>query len=158
MTTSPRILRGFDVKVFGLFQSWLYTTPHVDGLVNKHGDLPYQDRCMRLWVLGKRLALPDLQNDSIDVLELQRWQEQIVHTNALDFVYDNTSKGDPLRSYLTHTCARAMNTFHDSTLEDRLPPELLRDIEEARFFKIEEEENSDGVADIETSAYHVKLS
>jgi hypothetical protein len=50
--------------MFGLFVQWLYTQL----LLDKYGQPAYQHQLIRLWVLAKRLSMPNLQNDSINTL------------------------------------------------------------------------------------------
>jgi len=64
----PKPLSGLDPKVFVLFIQWLYT----ESLLNKHNQPAYQDRLMQLWILGKKLNIPRLQNEAIDMLEERR--------------------------------------------------------------------------------------
>jgi hypothetical protein len=45
---SPELLKGINSKVFGLLQSWMYSTPNSSGLISTHGEPAYQDRLIRL--------------------------------------------------------------------------------------------------------------
>jgi len=150
---SPQILERTEPKVFGLFMSWLLRAPnHSAGLVSKHGEPAYQDRQMKLWMLGKFLRMPQLQNDAIDTLEARRRIDHVLQTKYLGYIYENTQKGDGLRNYVMHICSRGMGNFSEQIIQERFPSELMKEIEEARMFKTEEEQSLNM---IDTKGYHV---
>jgi len=97
--------------------------------------------------------MPQLQNDSIDALEARRRLEQVLQTKHLKFIYENTHQGDGLRDYVTHICSRELETFDAEMVQERFPRELVKEIEEARMFKMEEEQGK--LEGIDTKAYHV---
>lgn len=152
---SPKILQGVDPNVFGLLQNWIYSTPHSTGLTSQYGEPAYQDRLTKLWILAKQLALPQLQNDAIDALEARQELEGNIHTKLLEYIYEKTLKGDTLRKYMMHKCARSIASFSKDVVEERFPIELVREIEEAKALKIEEEEAN--AMELDITGYHVRL-
>lgn len=155
LATFPASLGECDPKVFGWFQNWLYSNPNASGLVSKLGGPPFQDRCMRLWILGKSLNIPELQNDAIDALEARRRHDGKIETNILRFVYANTVKGDGLRSYMIHICAGT--SFDEDVIRDKLPLSFINDMDESKPIKIEGEQTAADKVEVNTRLYHVNI-
>lgn len=136
----PKILQDVDVDVFGLFVQWSYT----QSLLYEKGQPAYQQRLLGLGVFAKRLRIPKLQNDAIEMLEARRKVDNgRIQAKAFDYVYKNTVKGDELRRYTVDVCLSS--TFSDET--SRLfPPELEKEIFNADLIKREEGEEGRGLA------------
>jgi len=147
---TPKLLADVDNDVFGLFVQWLYT----QSLLNKNSQPAYQHRSMALWVLAKRLQMPALQNDCLDVLEERRRMEGTIQTKTFAYVYANTAKGDPLRLYLVDVCCCLMETFQSQEVEELFPEEMRQEIAEAAAVK---SEDADGGIEIETTQYRVPV-
>lgn len=114
---------------------------------------------MALWILAKRLEMPELQNDAIDMLEMRRRMEGMVQEKTLGYVYSNTGKGDKLRLYLVDACCRS-----GGVVKERFPVEMMGEVEEVQGVKVEED---DGVEErfemememeVEMGKYHVPVS
>jgi hypothetical protein len=150
---TPEVLADVDVDVFGLFIQWLYT----QSLLNKNSQPAYQHRSMALWVLAKRLQMPVLQNDSLDVLEERRRMEGMIQTKTFAYVYANTAKGDPLRLYLVDVCSRLMETFPSEDVEELFPEEMREDVKEALAVKSGDAGGGEESFEIETTQYHVPV-
>jgi hypothetical protein len=153
ISATPEILADVDVDVFGLFVQWLYTL----SLLNKNSQPAYQHRSMALWVLAKRLQMPVLQNDSLDVLEERRRMEGTIQTKTFAYVYANTVKGDPLRLYLVDVCSRLMGTFPSEEVEQLFPDEMRQEIGEVTVAKAEDAGDGEERFEIETTQYHAPV-
>jgi hypothetical protein len=149
---TPELLKDVDLNVFGLFIQWLYT----QSLLNKHGQPAYQHRLIGLWVLGRILQMPAMQNDAIDMLEARRRLEQTIQIKSLDYVYKNTASGDGLRKYLVDVCTPIMHTFSPGIVKDLFPKEFLEEIAGAEFVKLEDGEREKDMEGREMSKYHVE--
>jgi hypothetical protein len=149
----PEVLADVDIDVFGLFIQWLYT----QSLLNKNSQPAYQHRSMALWVLAKRLEMPALQNDSLDVLEERRRIEGTIQTKTFAYVYANTVKGDPLRGYLVDVCSRLMGTFMSEEVEQLFPEDMREEIGEALAVKPKDAGGREKSFEIETTQYHVPV-
>lgn len=123
-TLKLRILADIDIDVFGLFVQWMYT----ESLLSENLEPAYQHQLMAVWILAKRLQIPKLQNDSIDMLEEQRQMEGGIQDKTFAYVYSNTVRGDTLRRYLVDACCRSATMFLAELVETRLPLEMVREI------------------------------
>ena len=83
---------------------WLYT----QSFLNKYGKSAYQNRLIGLWVLAKRLSMPQPQSNAIDALEERRGLEDCLQIKSLQFADQNTQAGDDLRLYVVDTCLPVM--------------------------------------------------
>ncbi|TVY87477.1 hypothetical protein LAWI1_G006831 [Lachnellula willkommii] len=90
-TLKLRILADIDIDTFGLFVQWMYT----ESLLDKNLEPAYQHRLMALWILAKRLQIPKLQNDSIDMLEERRQMEGGIQDKTSLMCIRIPSKGIP---------------------------------------------------------------
>jgi hypothetical protein len=118
------MLADVDVDVFCLFVQWMYE----DSLNNKYCQPAYQHRLMALWVLGKRLQIPSLQNDAIDMLEERRKLDQSIQKKTFRYVYANTTAGDTIRRYLVDVCYPIIDNFDQEEIKEFFPIEMLEDI------------------------------
>ncbi|KAH7418926.1 hypothetical protein BKA64DRAFT_751236 [Cadophora sp. MPI-SDFR-AT-0126] len=140
-------LEGVGLDVFGLFINWL----HMERVINKRGDPPFQQRTMGLWVLAKRLQMPRLANDAVNALEARRRKEDEIQTKAFHFVYDSTEDGDPLRRYIADVCLLFPPQISEEHKKERFPDELVQDIIVASFAdQIKPEDGG-----IDTARYHM---
>jgi hypothetical protein len=144
---NPDMLLDADFEVFGLLINWMY----MESLNNKQGQPAYQHRLMGLWVLAKRLNMPELQNASIDALEARRKiDSRTIQVKTFWHIYNNTVKGDMLRKYVVDVCVRSKGMFSQDTEDKRFPKELVSEIQDAELVKVESE---DDVFDM--AKYHV---
>jgi hypothetical protein len=148
------MLADIDVDVFCLFVQWMYK----DSLNNKYGQPAYQHRLMALWVLGKRLQIPSLQNDAIDMLEERRNIDESIQKKTFRYVYANTTPWDPIRRYLVDVCYPIIDDFGQEEIKEFFPIEMLEDI--CEMDKIKPKKNRVGMdMDVATGLsmekYHV---
>lgn len=149
---APGMLSDVDIDVFGLFVQWIYN----QSLLNKNGEAAYQHRLIGLWVLARRLLMPRLQNDAIDMLEQRRRQERRIQIKSFQYVYDNTDTHDKLRLYLINLCARSMEEFAQDEIKDFFPPKMVAEINEAVLVKFEHIDEGFELDRVNMTKYHVE--
>jgi len=145
--TTPEILEDMDYNIFSLFVQWLYT----ESLLNKRGEPAYQHRLIGLWVFGKILQMPKMQNDAIELLEARRTKHDgnTIQTRAFGFVYKHTAVDDGLRRYLVDVCASMMDALASEVKKGDFPKEMLQEIQDAKLVELED---GKGEPDLETGA------
>lgn len=152
-TATPAVLADVDVDVFGLLIQWIYTR----SLLNQIQQPAYQHRLMALWVLAKRLEMPELQNDAVDMLEQRRRIGESIQEKTFSFVYSNTVPGDKLRLYLVDTCCRCFGVCSE-LVKERFPDEMIDEVNEAQAVKLEGDDGVEQRFEMEMGKYHVPIS
>lgn len=107
-------------EAFGIFVNWLYT----QDIENNKGELPSCENLMNLWLLADLVLVPRLQNETIDKLDEARRLRGRLPSMLLARVYEHTTKGCPLRTYIIRTWPRKKIMLD----EDRYPRGLLVDL------------------------------
>ena len=62
----------------------------------------------QLWVLADKLLIPRLQNAAAQEIATQRFNSGKIPTWSLNYVYENTGRGSPLRRLFIRLCAPAL--------------------------------------------------
>ncbi|KAF8846521.1 hypothetical protein BDZ45DRAFT_682475 [Acephala macrosclerotiorum] len=114
-TTGIYTLEDTNVETFELFTEYLYSQKITLRFHNRDPDDDKDDineedhptKCgdqdnilVSLWVLTEKLMVYDLQNQIIEHMENVRNMCGTMRSDAFHFVYENTEKGSPLRSYV----------------------------------------------------------
>ena len=81
-----------------------------------------------LWVLAEKLLIPRLQNMRVDRLEGYRKATELVPTNSIVYVYQNTAQESPLRRFLVYACAGHLDPEAYKGIPERFPQEMLIDL------------------------------
>ncbi len=119
-------LEDIDHQVFDVFVQWVYTSD----IQKQGGKLPRGDLLIKLWVLADRLIAPKLQNMAICAIEHKAMNEdQVVRTDQLQYIYENTVPGSQLRRLIVDQCS---NLHHESfvigcSVQD-YPKDMLLDL------------------------------
>lgn len=101
---------------------WIYTqdidarAPDEGSFSEKEAEA-YEDNCLvQLWVLADRLLIGRLQNEVLRCIDERREKSKQIAIHTLNYIYENTPSGSPLRRFVVHYC-----TFLSSSkqLEDK---------------------------------------
>jgi hypothetical protein len=87
---------------------------------------------VQLWVLADKLLIPELQNLVIDKIDEIREVTETVPTSVLNYVYEKTSAGSPLRHWFFHQCTTQLEPEWFTEHPEHFPQEML--IELAAFW------------------------
>ena len=107
--------------VFSAFVSWIYTQKLEKDVVDtlRHRDLYF------FWIMADRFMVPRLQNQIMENLYLNGKGGHPAYTRSfLEYVYENTAKGSPLRKQLVEAFTRKSFLGKARILDD-WPPEIL---------------------------------
>ncbi|KXS94437.1 hypothetical protein AC578_3544 [Pseudocercospora eumusae] len=116
-----------EPETFDLFRRWLYTRelPPVGDPASRDG----WARLFKLWCFGARRNIPLLQNETMDTIS--RWMEETctIPTAGLCYVWENTTKGALLRTFLVKTMwARFKGAGSLIRSPERYSPEVMYDM------------------------------
>jgi hypothetical protein len=98
--TQSMVLEDVEEEIFALFVNWLYSQKVEDA----GEEIPDQDDLIRLWVLGQRLLVPKLQDQTIDALHKRSDEDWTAPTHMTKYIYDNTVEGSALRRWIVDQC------------------------------------------------------
>jgi len=110
-------------ETFGIFVNWLYT----QNIINEEGDSPSSSTCIRLWILADKILAPQLQNQALIHLEAARLSDEKskrLGSGIFQYVWDNTTKESPLRTYLVQVMIKKAKKG-DITYPEHYPHEML---------------------------------
>lgn len=114
-----------------LLVNWFYTQQlDIEGYGASSPEKRQEDMALcQLWVLADKLLVPQLQNQTIRTMVDLRVKTNIIPTLSLEYIWANTSPGNPLRRLLVHQCATLAPScyFNYST---RYPQEMLIELAE----------------------------
>ncbi|CZR51148.1 uncharacterized protein PAC_01023 [Phialocephala subalpina] len=121
-------LEDVGQKTVRLLIHWMYhqeldvgkTTSQTKSLTDK--------MLIELWVLADKLLIPPLQNSIVQELERQRKRFKATSTSCINYVYEKTAPGSPLRRLFVSWCAWnvARSRFEDRP--EHFPKEMLLDL------------------------------
>ncbi|PVH85663.1 hypothetical protein DL98DRAFT_605229 [Cadophora sp. DSE1049] len=82
-------------------------------------------KLIRLWVLADKLLIPRLQN--VTIIKLTEMEKAFNKTpvGCLNYIYNNTAAGSPLRLLLLHQCACLMDPKSFLKAEAEFPKSML---------------------------------
>jgi hypothetical protein len=90
-------------EVFELFFTWLDT-----GRVKVPDGVELQDaylRLLKLYVFGDKYIIPRLKNDTMETFfssVFEAWRRDFPNAECIDYLFENTPEGSPMRRLLTH--------------------------------------------------------
>ncbi|PLB45789.1 hypothetical protein P170DRAFT_428976 [Aspergillus steynii IBT 23096] len=124
--TNPVPLPNEDPDLFGDLISWLYR-----GTLSQY--LVAQDSAFflfRLWILGARFEMPGLQNYVIShfLVVMNTQPGGVYDKEKIDYVYDNTQPGSPLRRLAVDMWARNGSQAGFPELLHSMPHAFLGDL------------------------------
>ncbi|TVY50522.1 hypothetical protein LCER1_G005361 [Lachnellula cervina] len=132
-----------------LFVHWLY----FQQLLDRDDWEPSEDEdenldlpLIQLYMLADKLLIPRLQNTIIQVMHQHVRENTLTSINALDYVYENTKMGSLLRRFILDLCACYMDPEHYSTNPEKVPKQMLLELDAAYAtkFKVVEAEKGMG--------------
>lgn len=88
-----------------IFFYWLYKRTLYEPAQDAEVPLTFE-QIVGTYVFGDAHRIPELRNAAMDVLGQKRSQTTAFPTDILEFVYNNTLPGCPLRKYLVHDAVR----------------------------------------------------
>lgn len=122
-------LENVDEGTFALFTEFLYT-----GTVDSRAAVAVCDsKLPRLWVLAEKFLLPALQNRAMDLIRVGLDEHRHILTDCLDWVYENTPVGSPLREVFVWQVGLEIDPDIFALEPDMFPVPFL--LELARFFR-----------------------
>ena len=109
-------------RVFSVFVNWIYSQKlEEEDIEDLDSDAQFQ-----LWILADRLLVPKLQNATMRLLLLNKRRPSLKR-GTLQYVYENTTKGSPLRTRLVeHYTSRG--SFTKPRDYENWPSEMLADM------------------------------
>ncbi|KAL9045896.1 MAG: hypothetical protein Q9214_001145 [Letrouitia sp. 1 TL-2023] len=116
-------------NVFEAFQAWLYAqTLELDE--TQESDATF---LMKLQVFGERMVVPDFQNAAMDALRLVKLNSKppaLFKPSEIEYAYENTSAGSPLRKLITdfYVWEANMLIFIDNFALDSYPMAFVVDV------------------------------
>ncbi|KAK4695923.1 hypothetical protein P7C71_g1920, partial [Lecanoromycetidae sp. Uapishka_2] len=132
------VLSEDDPEVFKRFQLWVYT----DKVLEKgeaYGDISWTT-LIELYVFGSIRGITDLQNAVVDILIDKSKSDNEVPTGDLQYIYNNTPEGSPLRRLLIDwTVFKGVLTSESWFSEDLrcvYPADFLFDVASAQYVMI----------------------
>ena len=121
--------------VFARFVLWLY-----------HGDILEADETAKdvdwrlmidLFLFGQVRGIPELQNDIVDMTVKKELDDYIIPTQQLNYIYENTNEGSPLRrffvDFMAHRAVLDDPKLFPEELMTQFPKEFLRDLVVEQF-------------------------
>lgn len=120
-------LEETDPKVFGIFVNWLYTQE----IVAPDEYPATSSHLVRLWVLADRMLVPKLQDDALEEFDKLRVEHRLrLSGGTIQYIYDNTVDGSPLRRYVVALEATGYKDMPEDfvDLPQFFPREMLVDM------------------------------
>jgi hypothetical protein len=87
-------------------------------------------RLMKLWVLGDKLLMPQLQNEVVAAIT-KMWRLGRCHlksTNWIPYTWNHTNEGSPIRRFVRAHVIRRVEKAHCLQHQKDFPQELLMDV------------------------------
>jgi hypothetical protein len=81
-----------------------------------------------LWVLADRLLIPRLQNEVVHELHAHLIRTEMVPTSSLNYLYENTLNGSPIRRLLLYHCAAGLSATNLASLCRELPKKMILEL------------------------------
>jgi len=91
----------------------------LDGTRLSHSDI------VELWILGEKLGMRRLQNQTINVLDQIRSGNEFITQTTFQRIYDRTSVGSPLRRYIVNLVSRGKSPILNAAA---FPHQMLVDV------------------------------
>ncbi|TVY71185.1 hypothetical protein LSUE1_G008209 [Lachnellula suecica] len=121
-----------DPQVFRLLTQWMYTkslryiSPGSEAEGQQH--LHNLQLAIHLWVLADRFCIPPLQNHAmVDIVSIA-YHYQTYPIHSLNFVWENTATGSPLRHYLLDFAALGIDAAGFQASRNESPREMLLEL------------------------------
>ena len=108
-------------EVFSFLVEWLYAQKIVLPPSNEYSSISL----VKLWVLAEKLLMPGLQNCAIDLLHQRRIDTGRIATKTIQWVYDNTMFGCPLRKMFLDQCANKLIDTYVLDYPEEFPKDML---------------------------------
>lgn len=122
--TEPVLLSDADPDTFAEFLAWAYCGEVFKG----QSSVAWIQLC-RLWVLADKLGAPKLQNLVIEHCNKRYDLDSgLVDRSAVEFVYNNTLPGSPLRRLVVDIWLQRLKKDHFDFVKKDLPRLFLEDL------------------------------
>jgi hypothetical protein len=118
-------LPDYDPGTFTEFLNWVYR-----GTIFQNQLHPPLIELFRLWVLADKFEVPELQNLVVTHCKkkLDYQKNGVVATNTINYVYNNTVPGSPLRQMTVDTFAQRATKAKFSKYREEVPRAFLEDL------------------------------
>ena len=83
---------------------------------------------VELWVLGDKFFIPSLQNAAIREIDRLRRRYRTTSTQCLEYIWDKTIQGSPLRKLFLEYCAFNIRSTRFLEKPDHFPKEMLLEL------------------------------
>ncbi|KAF8848134.1 hypothetical protein BDZ45DRAFT_539644, partial [Acephala macrosclerotiorum] len=121
-------LEDVGQRTVRLLIHWMYHQELDIGKITSQMKSLTDKMLVELWVLADKLLIPPLQNTIIHELERQRNRFRATSTSCINYVYEKTAPGSPLRRLFVSWCAWNMARSRFEERPEHFPKEMLLDL------------------------------
>jgi hypothetical protein len=112
-----------------LLVAWSYTQKLNLNELEEETNWLANDLCLaNLWVLADKLLIRPLQNAAMNELGALCARHKMLPTPALNYVFNNTQEGSPLRRFFVYKCAQALKPSCYTRFPEHFPKEMLLEL------------------------------